>query len=402
LGIELRGGRRDLGPGVVIAGLFLATSAWHIQYSRELRMYPLLGLLVLGHLATFLHSARTGGRGWLALSAIFAGAAFWVHFFGFFAPVLSGVWMLRHRRDRAFSWLGATVLSALLFAPWIPSFLGQLGAQDLELRGKPGWFALPELAGRMASADLLEAVAGVYLGLAAIPLAFMLAALRLHRGLQPLTWLVVPPLLAWIVSQFTPLRVFEFKYFVWCAPFLALLQGEVLDPPGRWTRILLWGVTGVHLVAWGLLVFHPAAVNQDWRAVASEIRREAPVDAVILVQPSMMAAPLLYYGVPPNWLTPLDIPDNDNLKALLGRRVVWLVTTPYHPLVVRTGLEPALDRVLWRERGRQRPDRAWLPSACTRVVRYRGESPPRAEVWPRPASTWRLHGGMEVASHHRQ
>jgi len=399
LGTELRGGRGGLGPGVVMAGLLLATSAWHIQYSRELRMYPLLGLLVLGHLVAFVRFARTGGRGWLALSALSAAAAFWVHFFGLFAPVLSGLWMLRHRRDRMVAWLGATALALLLFGPWIPSLLGQLGAQDLELRGRPGGWALPELAGRMASADLLEAGAPIYLVLAAIPLAFVLAALRLNRGLDPLLWLVVPPLLAWGVSQFTPLRVFEYKYFVWCAPFLALLQGEVLDPPRRWTRCVLWGLVLIHLAFWGLLVLHPAAANQDWRAVATEIRRDAPVDAVILVQPSMMAAPLLYYGVPPAWMTPLDIPDQDNLKALRGRQVVWLVTTPNHPLVVRTGLEKALDQVLWRERGRQRPDgKAWLPSACTRVVRYRGERPPRAEVSPRLASSWRLHGGVSCES----
>ncbi|MGI5844310.1 MAG: glycosyltransferase family 39 protein [Candidatus Xenobium sp.] len=385
LGTELRGGRGGLRPGVVMAGLLLATSAWHIQYSRELRMYPLLGLLVLGHLVAFLRFARSGGRGWLALSAVFAAAAFWVHSFGFFAPVLSGLWTLRHRRDRMAAWLGASGLALLFFGPWVPSLLGQLGAQDLELRGRPGGWALPELAGRMASADLLEAGAPIYLFLGTITLAFVLAALRLNRGLDPLLWLVFPPLLAWVVSQFTPLRVFEFKYFVWCAPFLALLQGEVLDPPGRWTRCILWGLVSVHLVFWGLLLLHPSAANQDWRAVATEIRRDAPVDAVILVQPSMMAAPLLYYGVPPTCLTPLDIPNQDNLKVLRGHQVVWLVTTPNHPLVVRTGLEEALDQVLWRERGRQRPDKAWLPSACTRVVRYRGERPPRAEVSPRLA-----------------
>ncbi len=403
LGLELRGGRRGFGPGVVMAGLLLATSAWHVQYSRELRMYPILGLLVLVHLAAFLRHARCGGWGWWVLSALSAGAAFWVHYFGFFAPVLSGAWVLRHRLERAAAWLGATVLAGGLFAPWVTSLIGQLGAQDLELRGGPGWSALPELAGRMASADLLEAGAGVYLWLALLPAAFMLAALRSRRGLDALVWLVLPPLLAWAVSEFTPLRVFEFKYFVWCAPFLALLEGEVLDPPGRWTRPILWGLVGVHLGAWGLLTFHPAAANQDWRAVAAEIRREAPANAAILVQPSMMAAPLLYYGVPPNWLTPIDIPDAERLRVLLGREEVWLVTTPYHPLVLRTGLEEALDQVLRRQRGRQRPDGgAWLPSACTRVVRYRGERPPKAEVWPRQAPSWRPHGGMDFASHHRQ
>lgn len=416
LGLEVCPERRWPNRGAVAAALLLATSAWHIQYSRELRMYPALGLLLLLHLAAFLRYARGGGLGWLALSSLAAGAAPWVHYFGLFGPMLSGVWMLRNRRDKASGWALAALVGLALFAPWWPSLRVQLGAQDLELRGGPGWLALPELLGRMTSADLLPAGSTIYLALAVIPVAFMVAALWQRRALDPLLWLTLPPVVAWAISQFTPLRVFEFKYFVWCAPFLALVQGQTMDPPGRWTRSILWAVLGVQLTAWALLLFHPAAANQDWRAVAAEIRREAPADAIILVQPSMMAAPLLYYGVPPGRMTPLDMPDQQSLQVLVGRSTVWLVTTPYHPLVLGTRLEEALDRVLRRERGRQRPDDgAWLPSACIRVVRYRGELPPRAEVWPRPEPSWRPcgplgrrglgrrpHGGTELASHNRQ
>lgn len=416
LGVETTPGRPWPNRGAMAAALLLATSAWHVQYSRELRMYPLLGLLVLVHLACFLRYARRGGRGWLVLSCVAGAAAPWVHYFGFFAPVLSGLWMLRNRRDQAWAWGAVALGVGALFAPWMPWLQAQFGAQDLELRGEPGWLALPELFGRMTTADLLPAGAPIYLALSLVPLVFVGAALRTRRACDPLLWLTLPPVIAWAVSQFTPLRIFEFKYFVWCAPFLALVQGQTLDPPGRWTRGILWAVLGVQLTAWALLVFHPAAANQDWRAVAAEVLREAPSDAAILVQPSMMAAPLLYYGVPPARMTPLDLPDRKNLQVLVGRSTVWLVTTPYHPLVVRTRLEEALDRVLYRERGRQRPDDgAWLPSACVRVVRYRGEPPPRAEVWPRSAPSCRScgpsgrrglerrpHGGTELASHHRQ
>lgn len=378
LGTELRAGRP--GPAPVVAGLLLATSAWHGEYSRELRMYPLLGLLLLVNLAAFLRHLRTGGRSWLALAILAGGAAPWVHYFGLFGPLLTGLWVLRHRRDALGTWLAASGAALLLFAPWLPSLAGQFSAQDLGIRARPGWLALPELLGRMASADLLPSGSALLVALALGPAAFLVLALWRRRGLDPLLWLLVPPALAWGLSQFTPLRVFEFKYFVWTAPFLALVQGEVLDPPGRGARPALVAVLLVHLATWGALLFHPAAANQDWRAVASEILREAPEDAVVLVQPSMMAAPLLYYGVPPGRMKPLDMPTRESLQVLQGHRVVWLVSTPHHPLVVATGLEEALDRVLVRRFGRQRPDEgAWLPSAVIRVVRYEGERRPGAE-----------------------
>jgi len=416
LGVETAPRRPWPNRGALAAALLVSTSAWHIQYSRELRMYPLLGLLILVHLAAFLHYTRCGGRPWLVVSCLAGGAAPWVHYFGLFGPLLSGLWMVRNRRDRALAWATVAVGAGALFAPWWPWLRAQFGAQDLELRGGPGWLALPELFGRMTSADLLPSGAPIYLALSLVPLVFLVVALKSRKARDPLLWLTLPPVLAWAVSQFTPLRVFEFKYFVWCAPFLALVQGQTLDPPGRWTRSILWALLGLQLTAWALLVFHPAAANQDWRAVAAEILREAPPDAAILVQPSMMAAPLLYYGVPPARMTPVDLPDQKNLQVLVGRSNVWLVTTPYHPLVVRTRLEEALDRVLRRQRGRQRPDDgAWLPSACVRVVRYRGEQPPRAEVWPRSAPLSgpcglpgcrgperHPYGGTEIASHHRQ
>ena len=414
LGLELQEGRREWRQGTVAAGLLLATSAWHAQYSRELRMYPWLGLLLLVQLVAFLRCARKGGWGWLALSGLAGAAACWVHYFGLFGPLLTGLWMVRHRRDLVWAWVASTFLALALFAPWLPSLALQFGAQDLELRGRPGWLALPELLGRMASADLFPVGSPVYLVLALLPLGFLVAAWRQRQALDALLWLVLPPAIAWGASQFTPLRVFEFKYFVWCAPFLALLQGQVMDPPGRWTRIILSSVLLVQVTAWALLLFHPAAANQDWRAVAAEILRDAPPDAAILVQPSMMAAPLLYYGVPPGRMTPVDVPTGQDLQGLVGRSTVWLVTTPYHPMAARVRLEQALDQVLRRERCRQRPDDgAWLYSAYIRVIRYRGEPHPRAEVWPRPAPNWLAapsgpgrpsrhpHGGIELARHHR-
>lgn len=364
LSVELRG---RLG---VAAGLLLATSAWHIQYSRELRMYPLLGVLILVQLAAFLRYARTGGKGWLALSTLAAGGGFWVHYFGLFGPMLTGLWVLRNRRDRIVAWLVATLGAWLLFVPWLPSVVEQLGAQNLQLREQPGWLALPELLGRMTTADVFESGWTGYLGFAVLPLALLAVALRRGRGVDPLLWLLVPPAVAWAVSHFTPLRVFEFKYFLWCAPFLALVEGEALEAP--WGRAVLALLVALNLATWGLMLFHPRAANQDWRAVAAEIQRDAPPDGVVLVQPSMMAAPLLYYGVPSERMSPLDVPTTERLQdALKGRWSVWLVTTPHHPMVSSTALEAALDSVMTRDRARQRPDEgAWLPSAVTRVVRY--------------------------------
>lgn len=333
---------------------WLAVSCYHVQYSRELRMYPLLCLFALLGLAS-LARGLSGRKAWLALAAVCFCLADWMHYFGLLVPFV-GLAMVR--RESALRWLVAWGASFLGFLPWLVGF--RSNPQDLSLRMQPGLQDLFELWGRMAAGDygpagnLLFAAGGV---------AVLGLALRDRRPLTAV-WLLAAPLLVWLVSRFTPLRIFEYKYFVWCAPALALVLARQ-----HW--VLQLAVAGLNLVVWAWLVIAPSGQGQDWRMAARVLQDRDPA-AVVLVHPGMMAAPLLYYGLRQDEMRPTDELD---LSTLPPAGEIWLVYTPHHPLAARMQLEARLSQAGWRRTYVSAEEPRALPSAVVRVVRFVKGSP---------------------------
>lgn len=344
-----------------LGALLLATNPYHIQYSRELRMYPLLGVLILVALGCYVQWTRSRRPGWLAGYAGAGAAALYTHYFGGFALLLAGLYTLLQSRSAWKGWLWGTAGAVLALLPWLQAMARQATAQDLLLRSRPVPLDLLDLLGRMQMGDFLPEHAPAYVALG----AFLVLPLVLWaRSALLALWLLVPPLLAMAVSQ-TPLRIFEYKYFNWCSPFLALLEGRALGP---W-RLAVAALVMGQLAGWSVALFDPLAQTQDWRGAAA-LLRHAPEGALILVHPSMMAAPLLYYGIPPERMRPVDVmPSQEMARLVRSHPEVWLVSTPYHPLVARLGLEPFLDRLLVRQDSTDFPRR--LPASVVRVVRYR-------------------------------
>ncbi|MCA9794266.1 MAG: hypothetical protein KC910_20810, partial [Candidatus Eremiobacteraeota bacterium] len=88
----------------------------------------------------------------------------------------------------------------------------------------------------------------------------------------------------------------------------------------------------------------------------------------IVVHPSMMATPLLYYGFAPDRLRPIDSLDPTELADLASYKAIYVVTTPAHPFVARAQLE-ARSLSGWKQTGSQE-FRSYLPSGWIRITRY--------------------------------
>jgi mannosyltransferase len=120
-----RFGGRDAG----IAGLVLvASSPFLVRYSFETRMYSLVVLLVLlGWLAVGAALSRPS-LGRLAGVALVSGALALTHYWSFYLlAALAAVLLVAWRRGSTPSLkvVGALVAGAVLFLPWLPSFLEQ-------------------------------------------------------------------------------------------------------------------------------------------------------------------------------------------------------------------------------------------------------------------------------------
>lgn len=130
-------GRRVGGPvGGWVAVAVLAMNPFALRYATENRMYALVALLVL--VVWLLADDLLGGRSplWRAPAlAVAAGALLWTQYWGGF--LLAGVGFVAVVRlvrgttgeRRGAAWvLGGLVGGGVVFLPWLPSFLAQLGS----------------------------------------------------------------------------------------------------------------------------------------------------------------------------------------------------------------------------------------------------------------------------------
>lgn len=332
-------------PGMTRTGwVLLAFSFAELQQSRELRMYSLLEFLAVVHVWALL------GRRWYwaGLSLL---AACYTHLFGLFLFPLG--WLMAPRR-----WLGVQIVVLGLWLPWaVPHYLAQ---QDhpLGLRPAPGLAVGLEAVGRLAAGR----VAAVGDRFSLLLGAGILGLLVWHLGKGPrcpawvYAWALGPGCVLWTLSAFTPIHLFEFKYLIWTWPAWCLWLGRMQVAVG----VSLAGVNLALALPW---LLWPQRFQADWRAVAGLLKAS---QQDVCVHPSMMGAPLLYYGLGPPRLKFVD----EFSQLAPGGAMIW-VSTPNHPFVASQGLLRGVSRY-WRLERRERFD-CQLPSGVVEVTFWRWE-----------------------------
>ena len=122
-------GARFFGQSVGLAAAFVcAVSPLAVYYSQEARAYALLSVLVLLAWVFLLEDRERGGIGaWLSYSAS-ASAALLTHNYAFFVVGAQCLWVASHRDVRlAARFGGAVALAGLIYLPWVPVLVDQLG-----------------------------------------------------------------------------------------------------------------------------------------------------------------------------------------------------------------------------------------------------------------------------------
>lgn len=329
----------------------LACSTYAVEYSRELRMYPLLSLeFVLGFGCLLGLRRQPSRKLWMGylLCALAAG---WTHYFGLFLLLLAPA-VLPRRRLGLWALVCLGVVASLV--PWLRAVAGLAGQHDFSLRPLPSLLELPELIGRILFGDLGPVGNPIFMALGGLALLVLVWRARTAPGWL-WAWAGLPVLLVWLESRWGPTPVFEFKYFLWCLPaWIGLLVWARLPRPLWW----LWLLLNLSGQAW---LQQPINFGQDWRRVAAFLHGSRDL---VLVEPSMMSAPLLFYGLEPQAIHPVD--SVAEVEALLrGQTHCLLVSTPYHPAAQRANLAGFLQvggalTTVWDERRSQ-------PSAVVRV-----------------------------------
>lgn len=388
-------------PAALVTAFCMALAPYLVWYGQEAKMYSALTLFIPASLLALTECARLEGshgkRGrrivaWLALYLL-TSLAFYIHLVAVLVVPVQIAWLLALLRGRPARRLRTTGLYvALLFLPylpllaWQPSFLlsaPQTGfpfvAFGRILQVLTVGFAL----GVRPVQNVLALLPAMLLLVAGAVLPFLPSQDRSRpavdgeapSGAMPkprsldtepgrrgtallLAWLVLPPVLLYLVTLRIPL--FTDRYVIWIGPaFFALLAGGVVTLSRAWRPLgVITLVPVLALLLRGTMVQATTPIKSDFRSAAALVTAHFEPGDVLIYQIPYIRYTFTYYASAtrnpedPAWAG-IDGPyTNDGtaepvVAAWLERQVgqaspVWLV---------------ASEVALWDERGLTE---AWL------------------------------------------
>lgn len=399
--------------------LLMALSAFQMLYSREARMYPLLSLLCLASLYCFTRLAGLGGpdRKGLPGNRIPWGPAYvastllalYVHYYALLILLVQVCYLAFSGRSgrpaessgsSAGSWILRLLLVGLGFLPWflVQYFLTgklfyQAGAQDLSLRFKPGLLQLVMVYFDLTFSHTLKYVPYSALATALLVLAacaWALGSLAAPQRLFLALVLFLPPLAAWTLSAFTPIRIYEFKYFMVITPALwFLLAAFVTRVPWRTLgSTALVFLVAVNLTSAANYTYNPDYANQDWRGLAQRIKQSGSPADFLVVEPAMNWSALGYYYRGPATVFAADqLPPEWDQKRRPNCAYLWFCVTPTHPLEQRIHLGEWFSRRFDRLASYQEPRQLLFSQLRVEVFRVGGKARiPGPPLAPRPTA----------------
>ncbi len=344
LGLRLFGRRSGL-----LAALLITLNVYHVRYSQEARSYALVVLLVtLSSLFYVAAIRRPSGRAW-GLYTIAIVFGLYSHFF--VVLVLMAHWIslaFLPRRDVPWRFvvMSAGAIGILLLPLVVFSLTKDKGQIDWISRVPPDFVprAYTYLAGAAPVSDNIPVGATLFrvaevgrrllwLLYAAFVAVALANAARLWVRVRAtpetwgygflLTWLLVPPILAYIVSLIKP--VFIFYYLIVSLPPLVLLAADGLSrirSPSTYAGAL---IIFASLTTLQVVSYYNFGGKEDWRGLTTYIlARAQPGDGLIFSTGSRAA--FEYYrerfhkkaSAPPSILSRFDVP-RDHPRRL------WLV-----------------------------------------------------------------------------
>ena len=276
--------------------LLVALCPFLTDYAQEARMYSLVALLGIVSLGFFLNAYLRGRRGFRIPFGLSLAALIYTHNWGLFLGVAMAVciaimWtaLPKEGPERARLLKDALLgfgIAAVLYLPWVPTFLSQL-----QHTGAP-WSDRPNVEQLVHAPDLVTGSFGATIALVLAGGAGLAALWRSDRFDRRVTipcllvLTIVPVLIPWIASQASP---------AWATRYLAIAVGPLL----LLGAVGLRRAGGLGAVAVVLLVIMFATADApSWKTNVAEVAGDLSPslkrgDVVVVTQPEMV--PVLSY-----------------------------------------------------------------------------------------------------------
>ncbi|WP_439877899.1 glycosyltransferase family 39 protein [Pseudomonas prosekii] len=327
----------------VLGGVLLALLPIAVRYSQEVRMYALLGLLMLGATIALVYWLKTPryNRA-LAVYVVLAAAGLYTHYFAAVSLLSHWVYLLvlMYRKDvphkylTVKSWWLANLAIALAFVPWIPNLLHQLAFSGFY------WIKQPDIHTVVST---LWMFVGYTDGLAfspwvfySLPCLLFIGALVVvmhdssrHKYSSMIVLYVWFPLFFIIVVSFVR-PLFVVRYFMFAALGLPIILALALN--FYWQRhklccqvflvvIVFVESVGIYNVAGVGHVVYKEVNSID--VMSEYLNKQANVDDAVLVTHAFLYFPLVYYntsGIIPKFYAP---PNADGTLSRPNGTLIW-------------------------------------------------------------------------------
>lgn len=334
----------------ILAALLLATSAFHIFFSQELRPYSLPAMWAALGWLTIVKKPTTQNTHYhwrslllWSLISVCGWYSSYLYPFLWLSQVIFLI-MIYHRVTKPI--IVGTILPILSFIPWLPMFLQQLQAGQGLRQELPGWEnvvsfsqlkTLPLVLGKFIFGPTNLELNFYYLGSAFLLSVITIATIwRLiwqkkiltklipnQSALLLITWLFVPLIAAWVVSFWVP--VIQPKRVLFLLPAFYL---GIIAIMFYWQNRVLSIFTFLFFLSLNLLATwqyysQPQLQRENWRAVQQVVsQRYSPQDTLVIFAFPEPYAPWRWYDqaqfptLSTGYLTQRDL-DSDQVASIL-------------------------------------------------------------------------------------
>lgn len=291
----------------VVAALLISINPLHIYYSQEARMYSLAALAVSLNilLLTKLIKGEKLKLIFLILSNIFVLVSDYIAYFIFPAEF---IFLFFYKKEHIKKWLLALSLAVASGFWWLPVFLSQLNVGSVASSNLPTWKfvagafdfkTLPLtfvkfIIGRISLADKIIYAALVF------PICSLFAYF-LFRGVKSLNdnpkklllaWIVIPPIVATIISFVVP--VYNYFRVLYVLPGFIILVSAGILATKKFKYILGGTVLLIELLCSFVYLLNPKYQREDWKDLVSFFKDQQT--AIILFESSGTLPPFDYYA----------------------------------------------------------------------------------------------------------
>lgn len=293
----------------LIAALFLSVNPLHIYYSQETRMYALAAVAVAINMLLLIKMVK-GEKVNLVFLIISNFAVLMSDYVAYFILPTQFIFLLLIKRKEILKrWISAFAITLIMGVWWLPIFLAQLDTGAIASSNLPAWKfvvggfdlkALPltfvkfiigriSLANKIIYALVLFPVGSLFAYLLWRSIKYMS---NFSRSLI-LTWVIIPPLIATIISLVVP--VYSYFRVLFIIPgFVILIAMGILSFKNKIRYGLFATTVFIQLFCALVYLLNPTYQREDWKGLVNFFKSRQP--QVILFESSGTLPPFDYYA----------------------------------------------------------------------------------------------------------